>query len=97
MEKRVTFRGKSKFNDEWVYGSLVALQDYCCICPTDVCDGWCGAYANGESGCFDGYMVPVHPHSVEVNIEDGLSMVQMEYRDWEPVVPFGISEQLKEE
>ena len=94
MKKRVTFRGKSKYYNEWVYGSLVALEDYCCICPTNVRDGWGGAYVDSESGCFDGYMVPVHPYSVEVNIEYGLSTVQMEHGDWEPVVPFGISEQL---
>lgn len=92
--KRIIFRGKSKFHDEWVYGSLVALEGYCCICPTNVRDGWDGAYADGESGCFDGYMKPVHPHSVEVCIEDGISTVEMEYRYWEPVDLFGISEQL---
>lgn len=92
--KRIIYRGKSKFHDEWVYGSLVALEDYCCICPTNVREGWGGAYVDGESGCFDGYMVPVHPYSVEVNIEEGMSCVQLEYREFEKVLPFGISEQL---
>lgn len=91
--KNIIFRGKSIYHNEWVYGWLVALDDFCCICPYDVREGCDGAYYD-EIGCFDGYMKPVHPYSVEVCIEEGISTVDMEYRDWEPVDLFGISEQL---
>ena len=56
----ILFRGKQYDNDEWVQGSLILADSYCCILekeenlhPMDV------PYLNGEYGTFDGRATPI--------------------------------------
>lgn len=57
------FRGKNE-SGEWVYGSLVCAQGFCCIMQEDDGTDYNYPYLDDELGCIDGYITPVNPYTV---------------------------------
>ena len=61
--REILFRGKRVHTTEWVYGSLIHVDDYCCILEAD-CEDYGVTYLNGELGFIDGTAIPVDPETV---------------------------------
>lgn len=59
----ILFRGKRKDNNEWVYGFLISIGDYCCILELD-CQIGGATYLDSDLGYIDGQAVPVIPQTV---------------------------------
>ena len=60
------FRGKRKDNGEWVYGSLIEDDEYCCILDPSKKGNWRFNYPclDSKSGVIDGRAIPVDPETV---------------------------------
>lgn len=56
------FRGKTD-TGEWVYGSLIHVDDFCCILNPDD-EGPDYPYLDADLGIIDGYVTPVDPETV---------------------------------
>lgn len=62
--REILFRGKTKFG-EWVYGSLILADNYCCILQSvDDVHPLDYPYLNGVMGTIDGEATPVIPETV---------------------------------
>ena len=62
--REILFRGKT-YDGEWVEGSLICQEEYCCILeaaekgdPVDY------PYVSAKTGCIDGYATPVIPETI---------------------------------
>lgn len=57
------FRGRTT-NGYWVYGSLIHVENYCCILDHEAQDGYDAAYLDSQIGWIDGCATPVDPETV---------------------------------
>lgn len=57
------FRGKDH-GGKWVYGSLVAAEDFCGILEKDDGTDYNYPYLDNLTGCIDGYITPVLTNTV---------------------------------
>lgn len=62
--REILFRGKTE-SGEWVYGSLILADNYCCILQSvDDVHPLDYPYLDGRMGTFDGEATPVIPETV---------------------------------
>jgi uncharacterized phage protein (TIGR01671 family) len=63
--RNILFRGKQVDNDEWVYGSLILVKDFCCILDGEEGSDRIGyPYLDASLGTISGRAMPVIPETV---------------------------------